>query len=345
MLLSTTPEQALQRMLVDGHRRAATIGADHEALWAALTEAMTGTHPLPALVSATHEALGGQDQETAAVAGAAVELLHTALVIQRDVLDRRDVRGGRLNLSGSFRVLATSAGALPETARHLGHTAGILAGNLALAAALRALATCPAPPATVHRLLDLVDRALHKATAGELGEVQVAVGGRSPSVADILMLADRKSGATAFELPLQAGAVVAGADTHVVERLGEAGRLLGVAFGLRDDLLGVFGDPGVTGVNTLLDPRAAARSAVIAHARTTPAWEGIAPYVGRPDLSAAEVAVVRAQLLDCGAKRHIDALADGYAAAASAVFEDLGLDSLFVLSVAHLLGRGVLQAA
>jgi len=336
-----TPQQALDRMLTDGQRRAATIGGHDEDLWAALTEAVSGSqHPVQALVLATHDGLGGQEPASAAVVAAAVDLLHTALVTHDDVLDGRDVRGGRLNVSGSFRVLASGAGIASEGAQALGRSAGILVGNLALTSSIRALATVAAPAETVRRLLDLADQALHRAVAGELGDVRLTVTGGSPSIADVLILAEQKSGASLFELPLQAGAVMAGADDAVVERLGEAGRLLGVAIRLRDDLRGVFGDPAGAATDTLTDPRAVARSAVLTHARTTGIWSQIEPCLGRSDLTPSEAAGVRALLVESGAKRYVEALADGYAAAAAVVFEELDLFSVFVLSIAGAAGPG-----
>ena len=78
-------------------------------------------------------------------------------------------------MSGTFRALALDAGAAPDDAVVLGRTAGILAGDLALAAAVRAVATCGAPIGTTHRLLDLFDAALHTTAAGELADVRLSL--------------------------------------------------------------------------------------------------------------------------------------------------------------------------
>ncbi len=56
-----------------------------------------------------------------------------------------------------------------------------------------------------------------------------------------------KTAAYTVERPLQLGAELAGADAETVARLREYGTAVGIAFQLRDDLLGVFGDPSVTG--------------------------------------------------------------------------------------------------
>lgn len=61
------------------------------------------------MVLAAYESLGGQDFETASYVGAAFELLHTALIVHDDVIDRDFIRRGGLNVSGSYRDLAQTA--------------------------------------------------------------------------------------------------------------------------------------------------------------------------------------------------------------------------------------------
>ncbi|UMG93394.1 polyprenyl synthetase family protein [Nocardioides sp. TF02-7] len=178
--------------------------------------------------------------------------------------------GGRLNVSGTFRAEAAAAGATTEQAGAFGAAAGILAGDLALAAAVRAVATCGAPVATVHRLLDLLDLALHTSAAGELADVRLALSSAAPSLQASLAMEAQKTSAYSFVLPLQAGAVLAEADDFTVERLGDAGRALGAAFQLTDDLLGVFGDPAITGKSATSDLRAGKQTPLLVHARSTP---------------------------------------------------------------------------
>ena len=205
--------------------------------------------------------------------GAAVELLHTAFVIHDDVIDGDDVRRGRLNVSGTFTSRTLAAGATADEAAGLGRAAGILAGDLALAAAIRAVATCGAATDVVHRLLDLFDAALHTTAAGELADVRFSLHLDPVSLAESLAMEEQKTSAYSFALPLQAGAVLAGADEHTVDRLGEAGLMLGVAFQLVDDLIGVFGDPARTGKSATSDLRTRKQTPLLVHATTTPEWD------------------------------------------------------------------------
>ena len=330
---SPTTDQALHWLLTQGRARAIATDPDHARLWDALTSATEGGKRFrPALVMAAHGALGGTAWAAAAMTGAAVELLHTALVIHDDVIDGDDVRRGRPNVSGTMRAYAVAAGATPAAAHPLGHTAGILAGDLALAAAIRAVATCGAEPAVTHRLLDLFDAALHATAAGELADVRMSLGLGPVSLAESLAMEEQKTSAYSFALPLQAGAVLAGADASTVERLGEAGRVLGIAFQLVDDLLGVFGDPARTGKSATSDLRAGKQTPLLAHARSTPEWERIALHVGR-ELTDAEHAEARRLLEASGSRRFVEDLAAAHHDAALAVVADLGISAGLLDSV------------
>ncbi len=328
-----TTDEALQRLLEQGRARAAATDPDHARLWDALTAAAEGGKRFrPALLVAAHDALDGASTAAAVQTGAAVELLHTALVIHDDVIDGDDVRRGRPNVSGTFHAYAVAAGAGEDEAAALGRTAGILAGDLALAAAIRAVATCGAPPEVTHRLLDLFDAAIHVTAAGELADVRMSLSIGAASLPESLAMEEQKTSAYSFALPLQAGAVLAGADDVTVDRLGEAGRVLGIAFQLADDLLGVFGDPSRTGKSATGDLRAGKQTPLLAHARSTTDWDRIAPYVGR-DLSADELDEARRLLTAAGSRQYVEELAAAHHAAACTVVQELGLSLDLLASV------------
>jgi len=331
---SPTTDAALRRLIDDGRARAAATDPDHARLWQALAVATEGGKRFrPALVTTTHEALGGICPAAAIEVGAAIELLHTAFVIHDDVIDGDDLRRGRLNVSGTFRAYALSSGATPDDAGGFGRTAGILAGDLALSAAIRAVATCGAPAETVRHVLDLFDSALHTTAAGELADVRLSLDTGAASLAESLTMAEQKTGAYSFGLPLQAGAVLAGAGQATVDRLGEAGRMLGIAFQLVDDLLGVFGDPSRTGKSAISDLRTRKQTPLLVHARSTAEWERIRSYVGR-DLTDDELDEARRLLTASGSRRFVEDLAGGHLESARIIVEPLGLPWQLLGSVA-----------
>ncbi|NUL45759.1 polyprenyl synthetase family protein [Cellulosimicrobium funkei] len=305
--------EELDRVLSVGRDRSAWLGQDHRDLWDALSLATRGGKRFrPGLVIATYDALGGTSTESADRVGAALEMLHTAFVVHDDVIDGDDVRRGRPNVSGTFAAAARGEGADQATARHYGDAAGILAGDLALVSAVRLVARCQAPAPIVDELLDLLEDTVHATATGELADVRLGLhlSGRPVTLEEALRVAEQKTAVYSFQLPLQAGAILAGAPADVTASLARLGRLMGIGFQLFDDLLGVFGNETRTGKSALTDLREGKHTALLAHARTTAAWPDLQSLVGDPGLDHHGAGRARALLEDCGARATVQALAD-----------------------------------
>lgn len=286
--------------------RAQTLDEHDAALWESLREQTRGGKRFrPALVTQTYAALGGQNHHLAATVGDAVELLHTAFVLHDDVIDRDQVRRGRPNVMGTFVARARTASVTTDQARHYGETAGILAGDLALAGAVREIALCGAAPAVTARLLDLLEEVLHRSAAGELGDVRLSLTADS-SMVETLAVAEWKTAAYSFQLPLQAAGILAGTETHVIAALSRVGRSVGTAFQLRDDLAGTFGTAGETGKDPLGDLREGKHTALIAAARPTGFWPELGSLIGDPDLTPEDATRARDLLETCGARAEVE---------------------------------------
>lgn len=305
-------ERELTAQIRAGFARSGELGADHQRLWTAVGEALRdGKRLRPQLLLITHEALGGRRTAAAVRTAAALELLHTAFVIHDDVIDGDHLRRGRLNVSGAFAGEARE-GDLPETSvRRYADAAGVLAGDLALTTAVRAVATCGAEQEIIDHLLDLLDAAVHTSATGELADVRFGLGLETDPVVDAtLRVAALKTASYSFELPLRAAAVLAEAQPSTVTALGEIGHRLGVGFQLLDDLLGVFGDEARTGKSALSDLREGKATALIAHARSTPSWTALDGLVGDRRLDHGGAARARRVLTECGARGAVQDLAD-----------------------------------
>lgn len=297
---------------------------DHDrALWGSLHRLTAhGKRFRPALLTGLYSALGGASPRQAETVGDAMELLHTAFVIHDDVIDGDELRRGRPNVAGTFSARARADGVDPARARRYGEAAGILAGDLALAGAVREIALCGAPPRVVTRLLDLLEEVLHRSAAGELADVRVSLTGCA-SMTDVLDVAEWKTAAYSFELPLQSAAVLADAPEQVVTALGAVGRCLGVAFQLQDDLDGVFASSAHTGKDPFGDLREGKCTALVAVARSTRVWCELSRYVGDPSLTAEQAARARELLVECGALRTVQGLVRTLRDAAVAGTRDL----------------------
>ena len=109
--------------------------------------------------------------------------------------------------------------------------------------------------------------------------------------------------------PLGLGGVLAGADEHVLEHYERLSSPLGEAFQLQDDLLGVFGDPAVTGKPAGDDLREGKRTALVAHALdllTGDQVDRLEAALGDPDLGPEAVAQIQRLLESSGARARVE---------------------------------------
>ncbi|NHA68132.1 polyprenyl synthetase family protein [Phycicoccus flavus] len=184
---------------------------------------------------------GGEDATRPGLlrVAAALELLHLFGLVQDDVMDRSDTRRGTptVHVEASRRHTAHDGLGDPVL---FGDSVAVLLGDLALAEAAALVAGCPPEVRHVWRVMtaELVE--------GQLLDV-THTADRRRDLATSRRIARFKSGRYTITRPLQLGALVAGADAALVDRLGTWGDLVGDAFALRDDVLGVWGDPEVTG--------------------------------------------------------------------------------------------------
>lgn len=267
------------RIAIDGalariRERAASFGPGFTALGEAITRAAHGGKRLrPGLVIAAFDAFrpGDADVSAALSVAAAFELLHTAFVVHDDVIDHDTERRGVPNIAGEFRVRARESGAAAEGAAALGDAAAILAGDVLLHEAFRLVAMADTDADTRERLLALLDDAVLVSAAGELADVEHSVGPGVPSRVATLDAAFNKTAVYSFRAPLQAGALLGGADAEALRVLGEAGGRLGLAFQLVDDLIGAFGTPAQTGRDSGPDLRENKRTPLVALARESDA--------------------------------------------------------------------------
>jgi geranylgeranyl diphosphate synthase, type II len=307
-------DAVLDRFFSLSRKRAAPLGPEYVALWDALERNTSGGKRMrPRMVFAAYQSLGGTDLEAAACIGAAFELLHTALIVHDDVIDRDFSRRGVPNISGVYRDRAAASGSDVAAAEHRGISAAVIAGDLALFNSCRLIDRSGVSGEVRTRLLEVMDDALFASAAGELIDVDFSFGADMPRVDDILTMERLKTAVYSFECPLQAGAILAGASEETVATLADFGREIGIAYQIVDDVLGVFGVEQETGKSTVGDLREGKRTVMIAYATTTPEWARIEPLLGRPDLTEAQADEVRSLLVSTGARSFADGLARYYA--------------------------------
>ncbi|WP_329375775.1 polyprenyl synthetase family protein [Streptomyces sp. NBC_01351] len=209
------------------------------------------------------QAAGGHGSTIAVThLGAALELFHAGALIHDDVMDGSDIRRGRPTV---HRLLAGSHGRHPAAER-LGVNTAILLGDLALCWSYDLLHVAELATPRAESLRTLLDAMRMQAMTGQYLDL-LATGSSHIAVEEALAIGRGKTARYTVEYPLLAGAHLAGADQGMLSACSAYGVPLGEAFQLRDDLLGVFGDPGTTGKSDLDDLRDGKHTVLLAVAR------------------------------------------------------------------------------
>ena len=311
-------------------RRTAALTAMGPELEPVRTMAATllagGKRLRPAFFVWGHVAAGGRPDDAALPplldAAASFDLLHASALVHDDVMDSSDLRRGQPAAHVRFDALHGREGWLGDGPA-FGRAGAILLGDLLIMWSAQIIGEARLEHEALARALPLVDLMRTEVTCGQYLDMVVQaqplarwlpeVAGR-PELAGALADADRvtehKTARYTVVRPLQAGAAVGGADPELLDRLLAYGSPLGRAFQFRDDLLGVFGDPEVTGKPAGDDLREGKRTVLVAqaYARTDAAGRRLlVELLGDPDLGADGVARLQEVITASGATDEVEA--------------------------------------
>jgi geranylgeranyl diphosphate synthase type I len=275
--------------------------------WRSVHGAPDALDPLPPSPNATELA-------PVITLAAALEFFHAAALVHDDIIDNSETRRGAPSAHVRFTALHTASEWAGDAAQ-FGRSAGILLGDLLLgfsdelvAAALSLLPSASAAAARAE-----FDRMRREVTLGQYLDILEESSWLRRDEAELLPRAQRvivyKSAKYSIEAPLAIGGAMAGAGDEQLAALREFGLPLGIAYQLRDDMLGVFGDPAVTGKPAGDDLREGKRTVLVALARAGlpgNARHLLDELLGDPTLDPAQIEVLQGAIVDSGAVEKIE---------------------------------------
>jgi geranylgeranyl diphosphate synthase type I len=257
-------------------------------------------------------------------ASASLELLQSYLLIQDDWMDRDEERRGGPTV---HVALGRKHGDM-----ELGARLAILAGDLASGFAWELVHGAPFPPARRAEGLAAFTEMHFEVVSGQ----QLDLIGHP----DVARMHDLKSGSYTVRGPLALGGLLGNASAQQLDVLSRFALPIGVAFQLRDDLLGSFGDPAQTGKSAGNDLRVGKLTSLVAEARARLEAKDREPLerVLRGEAGdQASVDAARSLLEGCGAKNHVEQrlvtlLEQARSALKNAPLSVAGVEMLFELS-------------
>jgi geranylgeranyl diphosphate synthase, type I len=256
---------------------------------------------------------GAGDGEEIVRAAASLEFLQAAALIHDDVMDDSDTRRGAPSVHRRFEALHKISGWAGQPNR-FGLAGAVLAGDLCLVWSDQLFADSGLDPSALWRGRGVFDRMRTELMGGQyLDMLEQALAARRPEGA--LERARRviryKSAKYTIEQPLLLGGRLAGADDELLAGYCAVGLPLGEAFQLRDDVLGVFGDPAETGKPAGDDLREGKRTVLVAKALevASPAQAGLVRrLLGDSRLDTSGLEALREVLVETGALAAVERL-------------------------------------
>jgi geranylgeranyl diphosphate synthase, type I len=285
--------------------------------------------------------LCGADESDAALrAAASSELLHAFALLQDDVMDQSALRRGRAAAHVRLGEWYTAHG-LTGDARRFGQSAAILLSDLLLVWAERMLRESGLDADVLARGWPVYDRTRSELAVGQFADL-VYDARHLPPMEVVLEMSRRKSGNYTVRRPLELGAALAGCARPVSDALGRYGGLVGEAFQLRDDLLGIFGRPSATGKPNSGDLREHKATSVIvlaAEMAGPAARAELAALYAQDRLSAPGLARARELIVGTGAVERIERMIKSRVTAASASLSEAGIDGFVLRALCDLAHR------
>ena len=319
--VSKTLDTAVAKQLVDEYIKsffqyrsaeAMELGPSYVRLWQSIEQLVLagGKRLRPYMLLATYQAYNPdgtlKDVLPAAVAH---ELIHSAMLIHDDIIDRDSVRYGVKNISGQYDE--HYAEFFEDTAElaHMSLSAALLAGDALISDAHMLIRKTNRAAELVDQAEAMLNKEIFEVIGGELLDVEVSFLPKDSISLDTI--AKYKTASYSFVGPLTTGAMLAQAPEKDIDILKELSIVIGIGYQLRDDLIGVFGNPTVTGKSNASDIREGKRTYLIEkfeQLASAEQSEELFSIFHRSDASDSDLARVRELLTETGARAAVEQL-------------------------------------
>lgn len=286
------------------------LGERYAMLWESISSLLQigGKRFRPYMLISAFDAYAPNDEIEAIIPAAlAQEMVHVAMLIHDDIIDRDTIRYGIKNVQGRYEDHYAPFIADKTERTHMSQSAAILAGDVLISDSYRLLSKVDRPPEVITKAMTIFSNGIFEVVGGELLDTESAF--LPDGIISAEVVARYKTASYSFISPLTMGALLAGASEEQTNYLHQYAEYLGVAYQLRDDLLGVFGDEAKTGKSTSTDIIEGKRTYLIEQFRqcgTEAQQKQFFSIFHNSDASENEIAQARTILLESGAKVRVD---------------------------------------
>jgi len=326
--VQTLVQDALREFFNDRCEAARQIDPHYHTLWQSLSSLglSGGKRIRPYIIMLTYQGLTDDPVESILPIAVSQELLHLAMLIHDDIVDRDSIRYGVPNISGRYEEYYSPFLKDPDERRHFADGSALIAGDLIISSAYAYVLGSNLKAEKKSLAQRILTDAIFNVTAGQLLDTEATF--RPFSDSDALKISMYKTATYSFIGPLTIAARLAGATAMTIDSLTQLGRYLGIAYQVTDDVLGVFGDETTTGKSASGDLREGKHTYLIEQFYLLADSEQRTKFnalFGKGDLTSQEAEILRTLLIATGARQRAEELAVEYAQKAQQILANIGL--------------------
>ena len=321
----------LEDFFARNSQKAISISPYYHDLWAEIARLMSsgGKRLRPKMTILAYQAFGGKDVQAILPIAAAQELLHLGMLIHDDIIDRDYIRYGVDNIAGGYDKMYKDLVSDKTDRLHYAHSSALLAGDLMISGAYQLMTDAKVEATKIIEVQRLFGKGIFEVVGGELIDTESAFREFGEIKSETVAL--YKTASYTFIVPMLIGAMLADASKADQAYLRLFAENLGIAFQLRDDIIGVFGSEAATGKSTSGDIREGKRTYMVEQLCTLATKEQkvvFDHYFGDNAISSDEVELIRDLLVSTGAKQKTEEAIARYEVKARSALESLTLDPI-----------------
>ena len=287
------------------------LGPTYVRLWQSIENLILagGKRLRPYMLLMTYQAYHPEGQLNDVLpAAVAQEIIHSAMLIHDDIIDRDSTRYGVQNISGQYNEHYRPYIQDNNERAHMSLSAALLAGDALISDAHRLIRKTNRPSELVDQAEEILNMMIFEVVGGELFDTEIAFLPKGSISVDAI--SRYKTASYTFVGPLTTGAILAQAPEHDINTLKELSLIIGVGYQLRDDILGTFGNESVTGKSASSDIREGKRTYLIEqfeHLATSEQAEQFTAIFHQLNATEKEIEGAKQLLIESGARAAVEA--------------------------------------
>jgi geranylgeranyl diphosphate synthase, type I len=280
----------------------------------------------PAVLYYSYLASGGKEEEKIIEASMSVELLHSFLLIHDDVIDRDATRHGVETMHEKFKNVARKY-EVAKDINHFGNSMAMIAGDMTAAMACDIIFNGNFSSDVIVRALHKIQDIVFVTIPGEMLDVIMEYSGRATEE-EVLKMYEGKTARYTFEGPMHLGCMLAGGSEENLKKFSDYALPLGIAFQIRDDIIGIFGQEKKIGKPVGSDVIEGKQTLLVVKALeigNKGQKDIIKKYLGKKELNEAELDEFRMAVRESGALDYSQSMSEKLASDAREALSNIDL--------------------